>query len=396
MLKRLFGAVLLLPLIRATCDPIMNGKCSCGPALYTGKVLFVVNCTDAGFTNTKPLEHLPEETEVSVDDSLSMTKLNLIVFQVLIFTGNNITELPWNVFGTLQTYSKLGVVDMSNNQIQEVLGKAYHRVANVQRLILNHNKISIAEELHHPRMFSNFVNLEELHLTNAFADNSDNLGIDLHDIFVSSNLTKLLKLHLEQNEVISFKDKQVFCDLPKLMDLHLGDNRLKGIDFEINCLKNLRFIDLEGNNITQLSNEELSALDALPARNQTLTIDLTDNPFSCECGNNNLFDWLPKTKVSVRKADALRCFRLEGGLLPKHPVECPHKVMELDSLEDYESRGVPIALILLTCAALFVAIFLLYINWSSIRHKLHPRVETISRKVHYSSIGHNDDQEIDV
>ncbi|KAG5862466.1 hypothetical protein JTB14_019951 [Gonioctena quinquepunctata] len=117
---------------------------------------------------------------------------------------------------------------MSNNGIRDVKGKAFHHVVGVTRLILNHNNISISAEYdknyHHPRVFSNFVNLEELHLTNAFADNTDEaLADDLHDIFVNSNLTKLYKLHLEQNEIKNFRDDRVFCDLPDIHDLYLGE-----------------------------------------------------------------------------------------------------------------------------------------------------------------------------
>lgn len=72
-------------------------------------------------------------------------------------------------------------------------------------------------------MFSNFESLEELHLTDAFADNTpEDLAAGLHDIFMNSDLKKLRKLHLEQNEIISFKDPRVFCDLTSLLDLHLG------------------------------------------------------------------------------------------------------------------------------------------------------------------------------
>jgi hypothetical protein len=48
------------------------------------------------------------------------------------------------------------------------------------------------------RVFSNFENLEELHLTNAFTEQIDSKWYlsSLKDIFVSSNLTKLKKLHL--------------------------------------------------------------------------------------------------------------------------------------------------------------------------------------------------------
>lgn len=58
----------------------LNG-CFCGSVYYEDKMMFAVNCTNKGFTNTKVLEELPEETEL------------------LIFIGNHIDTLPSNVFG---------------------------------------------------------------------------------------------------------------------------------------------------------------------------------------------------------------------------------------------------------------------------------------------------------
>lgn len=211
-------------ILAGNCGPKFKGKCSCGKATYDNRLQYVVNCTDENFRDTAVLEHLPKETEV------------------LIFTGNIISELPWNVFGT--ELNSLKIIDMSNNHIRSIRGKTFHHVPNVQRLILNHNNLSInrfgddqAVNYHHPRVFSNFLNLMELHMTNAFSDNSSELSEDLHDIFVNSNLTKLIKLHLEQNEISKFKDKRVFCDLPALRDLHLGDNKLSQINFNILCLR---------------------------------------------------------------------------------------------------------------------------------------------------------------
>ena len=55
-----------------------------------------------------------------------------------------------------------------------------------------------------------------------------NILIHSLQIFVGSNLTKLKKLHLEQNEIWSFRNPNIFCNLPSLMDLQLGDNNLTG------------------------------------------------------------------------------------------------------------------------------------------------------------------------
>ena len=92
---------------------------------------------------------------------------------------------------------------MSNNKIRHIRGQAFHRISNVHRLILNHNDLYINGTHEHPRIFANMYNLKELHLTNAFTEYVDSKKylVNLENIFFGSNLAKLEKLHLEQNEI---------------------------------------------------------------------------------------------------------------------------------------------------------------------------------------------------
>jgi len=325
---------------------------------------------------------------------------------VLIFSGNNIPELPWNVFGTLNSYSHLRVVDMSNNKMREIRGKSYHRVANVQRLILNHNDLTISStdgsNHHHPRVFSNFVNLMELHLTDAFADNTqDDLAADLHDIFVNSNLTQLSKLHLEQNEITGFSDPRVFCDLPKLMDLHLGDNLLRRVDFNITCLSHLRFLDLERNRISGFSTKDLDILDSIPAQNRNLVIDLRGNLFLCDCNIANLYAWLQRTQVQVRNKEMLRCHRGlpegNGGepILDLRQVQCAPEKTATDGSE-MQHKATTVALGILTVILFGLIVTVAYMNRVAIKYRLMPVLDTISRKVQYTTIGKDDEPEMNI
>ena len=131
----------------------------------------MTNCTNTGFTDPAVLEYIPTETEV------------------LIFQGNQFKRLPWNLFGIWDNRTQLEVIDLTNNQIQEIQGKSFHKVNNVKRLILNHNDMYIVSDMMHPRVFSNFENLEELHLTNAFTEQIDSKWYltDLKNIFLISN-----------------------------------------------------------------------------------------------------------------------------------------------------------------------------------------------------------------
>ena len=365
------------------CGSKFLNRCLCGQTPSE----FIVNCTNTGFTNTTVLEHLPRETET------------------LIFTGNNIPVLPWNVFGDQDSTPLLKVVDMSNNAIQEIRGKTYHHVASVERLILDHNELSLSsakagvEDHRHPRMFSNFLNLKALHLTNAFKDNSPaNLANDLHDIFINSNLSVLIKLHLEQNELTGFADQMVFCDLPALMDLHLGDNALRGLHFNMTCLHHLRFLDLRRNRITRLSRTDLAMLDSFPARGQPLTIDIQGNPL-CDCVD--LFEWLKTTKVTVRNKESLNCQgpstlaenKKEDAL--QH-VSCTlvhtvHSSFTPQQVQGGIGRGAALSLTLLSLAVVGLVVTLFFMK----RAYFKPRcslLDTMSRKVQYTTIGHHEEE----
>lgn len=355
------------------CSSDFSSQCQCGEEMFLNKRQYVVNCTNTGFRDALLLQRLPPRT------------------QVLIFNGNVIKDLPWNVFGTLNNFEQLRVVDMSNNCIQEIRGKSYHRVANVERLILNHNQISISSgepNHHHPRVFSNFENLVELHLTDAFADNSpEDLASDLHDIFFNSDLSQLRKLHLEQNEITQFQDPRVFCDLPNLQDLHLGQNSLQGIHFELSCLTQLRFLDLERNKIRSLSDEDMATLDWFPEHNRSLTIDISDNPLTCDC--HRFYSWLQNTKVEVRNKNKLHCRNDDAYCSSRSALMAP----VLHS-EDVDSDSGLI--IFLTVSLLISLSLLVYTNKVPIQRNTRIFFEAITKKVHYTNIGKQEEQEMDV
>lgn len=175
------------------CPKIFKGKCQCGrKQTYLWHPerndTFVTNCTNQNFVEASMLRYLPNETEV------------------LVFVGNHITYLENNVLGMTQEHEVLKVIDMSNNRIEEITGKAFHKVRNVEILMLNHNNLKISGEMHHARILTNFYNLKELHLTNAFTEMVDSKYYlnDLADILMTANaegIKSLYKLHLEQNEI---------------------------------------------------------------------------------------------------------------------------------------------------------------------------------------------------
>ncbi|XP_012142007.1 trophoblast glycoprotein [Megachile rotundata] len=355
---------------RANCGPIFENRCTCMTTCYEHHHQYVVNCTDSNFRSTSPLAHLPNET------------------QVLIFTGNQLTELPWNVFGTLDSLPNLRVIDMSNNKIKEIRGKAYHHVQRVERLILDFNELSLDPARNHPRMFSNFVSLLELHLTDAFEDGPPrDRAAMLHDIFVNSNLTQLIKLHLEQNEISEFRDPNVFCDLPNLLDLYLGDNALTALHFNISCLHNLRFVDLQRNKFKRILERDLHAMDTIVKHNQSIVVDFTGNPLECSCKLNPFIKWMKKTKVFVRNKGSLKCYK--GDVL--------HEIHETKNctpkLFSSASRSATAALFLLSLVLIGLVCALIYLQRTKLQKKIEPILDSVNKRVRYTSIATGDNRE---
>ncbi|BET01015.1 LRR [Nesidiocoris tenuis] len=368
----------LLALLLATFDPIHASnckkphfeKCSCGITDYLGNKQYVVNCTDTGYTNASMLQYLPDET------------------QVLIYTGNFISELPWNLFGNDYSHDRLKIVDLSNNRIKTIRGKTFHHVRNVERLILNYNQINLAFTGEHPRLFSNFENLEALHLTNAFNTSwtsYENFALDLGEIFRNSNLTKLEKLHLEQNQILNFEtDPLLFCELKNLMDLHLGNNNLTHIKFKFACLERLRYIDFHANKITNLNENDRHLLDALPQRNQSLIIDVSENPLSCD-DIDSLYDWFHDTKVTIQSKEKIQC--------KPEPMIGVTQELRVARVEANGSSGTVTFLSIALCMSLLA---LLYTNREPIRNTVYPYVLSLSRNIQYTTIGRSEAQEMDV
>ncbi|XP_071519157.1 uncharacterized protein [Panulirus ornatus] len=99
------------------CPTSFQGVCVCGMGysrydrFQTKK--FTVNCTNTGFTTADMLKDLPEETEV------------------LIFNGNSVPILPFNILN-FSNYDYLDIIDMSNNHIRFIQGRTFHRVSELR------------------------------------------------------------------------------------------------------------------------------------------------------------------------------------------------------------------------------------------------------------------------
>ncbi|XP_076060810.1 toll-like receptor 4 isoform X2 [Oratosquilla oratoria] len=374
----LFGTI---PRVQASefekCPPELS-RCICGMGYYPPNAIrsiaqkrYIVNCTDLGLTSAAGLKALPARTEV------------------LIFTGNIIPSLPFNIIGNFSTFPHLEVVDLSNNHISYVPGKTFHKVSNVKMLILNHNHLDIVDSASHPRVFSNFDNLVSLHLTNAFSEdrNSSDYLFSLDDIFYESDLLHLQKLHLEQNEIWTIgEDPKIFCQLSSLEHLYLGDNRLTDIDFNFDCIPKLSYIDIERNNIRSLSQDTISKLEKLSRQGRELTLDLLDNPFLCDCSSEPFLMWMHNTNIKLRDREDYRCF---DGLPDSNTGKKLDQVQDLLCFDHERDKASAAAIAGLAFFVAFLSSLLLavaFFHRERLKLLMTPYWDYLTRKIGYTGI----------
>lgn len=368
------GILSLILFTEATaCPDEFDDVCECGYVPYGSdkKLTYVVNCTNSGFDHATMLRKLPQQTEV------------------LIFVGNEVKDLPMNIFSQDVVYEKLHTIDLSNNHIQSIKGKTFHNVANVTKLILNDNDLYIVSKDHHPRMFSNFVNLKELHLRNTFTEKlkSADYLTKLAEIFENSTLNHLTLLDLEHNEISSIHHNE-FCSLPSLETLRLGNNHLKDIPLNFTCLKNLRTLDVGSNLIPYLSDTTLENIEHVKNVSH-LTINLTANPFQCDCNMVRTYIWIISSPITLLNREGFYCLDGFPPIVGKHIAAIQLDELQcIPTLKEYHFHY-SASLITLTVGLCFIFICvtaLIYRNRESVGASWRRIVYPIRTKFHYVSL----------
>ena len=74
--------------------------------------------------------------------------------------------------------------------------------------------------------------------------------------------------------------------------------QLRTVNFSLDCLKQLRYLDLQYNKIQRLDDRTLDKIETVFAADRNKTLNLKGNPFRCDCYLKNVYDWLARTKVS--------------------------------------------------------------------------------------------------
>ena len=241
-------------------------------------------------------------------------------FLNITMTGNSFRELPYNLFGSCSSnykegrYLWLDYLDLSNNNIHAIHDKTFHCTPYIRTLKLNDNNLDHKESS--PHILRNLAVLEVLHLTNAFnfdkQRTTEEIMAMLAAIFDASVIESigLKELHLENNYIGSFGPKLFYNFRISLEKLYLSHNAIthpglpsKCEMFEEDCP--LQEVYLNSNLITRLLPEFMQNVDQLQKMEQ---LDLSDNPFWCDCSFEDTYNWLRRNKNILMNSYRLTCY----------------------------------------------------------------------------------------
>ena len=274
-------------------------------------------------------------------DYNKITNLSNFTFQGFLhkisLKGNGLKSVGSSCF-----YAVKGIqtIDLSENSLSQIPQYLFLGLHSLLRIHLEHNKIAFL----HRNTFSGLRGLEHIYLQN---NNLTTLGKGL-----MNSLNNLKIVHLENNKIESIENGAFPETSLKIEQIYLGNNRMKRFPAWLFLLRNIRSIDLSRNFITYAAftkpfdSFELTLL--LDKHRKTAsTTDLqfrTDWDIKLNLGNNRIrelslkkFNETKKTKLKV----ILKAFSID---LTNNPLSCDCDMLPTTTFlrEDIGKEPVPI------------------------------------------------------
>ena len=245
------------------------------------------------FSNLNQIEYL------RMDGNRILTLENgafngLVNLKVLELYNNNIHILPGTIFSTLVSLNSL---DLSNNNLHSIqtAKDRFSSLVSLQYLNLADNQCTFVQS----DIFNPLKALKYLHLE------GNSLGeriLDDHNGQLFEGLRKLEHLYIMNNNIEALPDL-ILKDLLSLTILNASVNKLSAWEPDLfKTTQNLSTLDLSFNLITSVKDKHMQSLGNLRYLN------LTRNPFSCNCDLRWFRDWISKTQTVVSNNDSYTCY----------------------------------------------------------------------------------------
>ena len=131
------------------------------------------------------------------------------------------------------------------------------------------------------------------------------------------HLADLTKLDFSSNEIKTLP-QSIFKSLAELQYLYLGKNFLLVIRFQISHMRNLQFLDLSENLLSQLDTKFQSELESVKHNSPNFTVNMLGNPFQCSCETRSFLDWIDQKQSMFSHYEEYTCVYQNNPVLFKN------------------------------------------------------------------------------
>lgn len=196
----------------------------------------------------------------------------------LYLAGNNLTTLPDNF---CNGFSSLNTLVLAYNQLTDFPTSCETKLPNLTYISLNHNNLSVIP--------ATLFKLPKLRILYLFNNNLTEIPNEI------STLTSLRTINVSNNDLKVFPTQ---LQLPYLISLNVGYNKIKTLPADLSMFENLYFLGLEGNELTSIP-EQLAGFD-FTSKTSEVTYDFDNNHISSIPA---VFTDKMNTKLDIRAAD---------------------------------------------------------------------------------------------
>jgi hypothetical protein len=237
----------------------------------------------------------------------------------VIVTGNKLHDIDKsNLFGEGVTHAHLSLLNISYNNIRSIHADSLGNLPRLEVLDLSHNRL----ETINGDLLGRFPLLHKVFLDNAFSvalnGSPDAVNMVYRLFHESANrFAQLEEIRLDANLLTSLPP-ETFCKLPSLTTLSLKDNRLTSFRFDQNCFPVLNRLDLGRNRLQYVSTDSVNVWDAgFPVMEE---LDVSENPFICDCHMKDFIKFLWKEKDVFIHRDDTFCMTAKPSDFTNEPL----------------------------------------------------------------------------